>query len=503
MLRKIFKKIRGFELTLPKILGHSNDLSKINDGKEVVKREPKAFRVLDRTIGFFTNKSNDVHLFSLTKRPILVGITVLMLFFGVFGIWAVFAPIEGSVSASGQVVSSSSKKIIQHLEGGVIDEILVKEGDRVEAGELLIKLQNLSSQSQKNILEGNLYTLRVTEARLIAERDGDEEITLPKSNDSALLQVADAQERLFISRKRNVESQISILNARIEQSKKEIEGVKAQILSGEKQIKLVEEELENKKKLLAAGHIDRPRVIALERQIAVLTGKMSEDESTMARVEQQIGSTKLEIINVQNRFQNDVLNELKEVQSKISDIAEKLFVISDVFDRTEIKALQSGTVTNLQYHTVGGVISPGAQIMEIIPLNDDLVIEAKVSPTDIDAVLYAQNREENHITIDGISGSMAKVRLLALNSRKVGLLQGVLIHVSADTIVDNRNPAAMQYYLAQVRIPKSQLKTISNTKINLYPGMPVVVLIITEPRTLFSYLISPISSTFDRAFRER
>ncbi|MBQ4875493.1 MAG: HlyD family type I secretion periplasmic adaptor subunit [Rickettsiaceae bacterium H1] len=487
--------MKSFELSLPFILGHG---VKKKATKEVVKKNVNSVSLLDKLTSFFSDKTkNDVNLFKLTRRPLVIGIIVILVFFGFFGLWSAFAPIEGAVVANGQVVSSSNRKIIQHLEGGVIEKILVKEGDKVIGGEILIKLKNISSKSQKRILEDKLYNLKITEARLVAERDDKEKIVI--GDDIKFSKIIDNQERLFIAHRNNLASQIAILHARIEQNIKEKEGIEGQLLSEQEQMKLVEEELTNKRKLLASGNIDRPHVIALEKQFAVLNGKIAGDNALIARIDQQISSTKLEILNLKNKFQNDVVSELKEVQSNISDIEERLLTVCDIFDRTEIRAPQSGKVTNLQYHTVGGVISPSAKIMEIIPNNDDLVIEAKILPKDIDAVLYAQ--DSNVITIDGITGGVAKVKVLALNTRKVGLLQGVITNLSADTIVDPKTP--VQYYRAQVKIPKSQLKSVANSTVNLYPGMPVAVFIITEPRTLLSYLLSPISSTLDRAFRER
>ena len=310
------------------------------------------------------------------------------------------------------------------------------------------------------------------------------------------------QELLFKSRRNNIESQVGILKSTIEQSKKQIEGIRAQISSNEEQINLVKEEFDAKKKLLDDGNIDKPRVMALKKQLVALEGQRAEYNANLARIEQQIASKELEILNTYNKFQNDVINELKDVQYNIIDIEEKLLAIDDIIARTEIKAPRAGTITNLQYHTIGGVISPGSKIMEIIPFNDDLIVEAKILPKDIDAVLYAQHNKDNQVVIDNISGNKVKVRLLAFNSRTVALLNGVMMNVSADTILDNRNPA-LQYYLAQVKIPKSELKSTSQATLNLYPGMPVAIFITTEERTLLSYLLSPIISTMDRAFRER
>ena len=496
MLRKIFKKRKDIEFTLPIILGHG--LKKKNDKSKKKETNFSKDYIIDKFINFFFDKKNDSHLFKLTRRPLLIGIIVIITFFGIFGLWAAFAQIEGSVVANGQVTSLSNRKIIQHLEGGVIEKISVREGDEIKKGSVLINLRNISSKSQKTIFEEKLYNLKVTEARLIAERDGKEKIEI--GDKQTFTRVFDNQQRLFVSRKNNLESQIAILNNRIQQSNKEKEAVRGKLSSEEQQIKLVKEELENKQKLFVSGNIDRPSVIALEKQLAILTAKIAEGFLSIAKIDQQISNTGLEILNIQNKFQNDVITELKGVQADIFDIEKKLFTIVDVFDRTEIRAPQSGIVTNLQYHTIGGVIPSGAKIMEIIPINDDLVIEAKILPKDIDAVLHAKNT--NIITIDNITGSAIKVRILALNTRKVGLLEGVMTNVSADTIVDSKN-SAMQYYLAQIRIPKSQLKSIANKQINLYPGMPALVFIITESRTLLSYLLSPISSTLDTAFRER
>ena len=499
MLLKFFRKLKKIEFTLPVILGHHAPIT-IQDGDSVQDNSSSKKSILDKVTNFFIIKPESSELFQITKRPLFIGIIVIILFFGVLGTWSTFAPIEGAVVANGVVVSLSDRQIIQHLEGGVIQQIMIKENDKVESGQILIRLKNVSSNSQRAILEEKLHNLKATEERLLAERDSRDHIT--SNQNQNISDVNNNQRLLFNSRKNNIDSQVSILNKRIQQSKQEIKGIKAQLTAGEEQITLVKEELESKRKLLAAGNIDKPHVIALEKQRSALNGRIAEYNTNVARIEQQIGSTKLEIINIRNKFQNDVINELKDIQYSIIDIKKKLLAVDDVINRTEIRAPTSGTVTDLQYHTIGGVIPPGAKIMEIIPIDDDLVIKTKILPKDIDAVLHAQHSEENQVAIDNVNGNRVKVRLLAFNSRTVAVLNGVMLNVSADTIIDNRNPA-IQYYLAQVKIPKSELKSISKSEIHLYPGMPAAVFITTEKRTLLSYLLSPIISTMDRAFRER
>lgn len=457
------------------------------------------FKILDRIAGFFVNTENDAHLFALTRLPLSIGIIVISLFFGIFASWSFFAPIKSAVVATGQVIPSLNKQIIQHLEGGVIEKILVLEGDDVQQGQLLIRLKSVSAKSQQTILNDNLYNWQIEESRLIAERDDQDQFYLHNANNVNPSGMIDHQRRLFALHKKNLKNKISLFDSKIKQSKKEIESTIAQLSSERTQMELVEEELANKKALSVSGSISRPVLIALEKQRAMIIARIAREEATMARINQQIDSIALEKLDVINVFQNDVITELKNVQSNISDTKEKLFTIDDILYRTEIKAPQSGVVTNLKHHTVGGVISPGAKIMEIIPSNDDLFVEVKVSPVDIDAALYARN---NMVTIDGITGSITQIRIASLNSKKTGLLKGLMTNISADSINDSQNPNA-QYYLAQIKIPASQLKSNSGQPITLHPGMPVTAFIATESKTLFSYLLSPILSTFNTAFRER
>ncbi len=506
MFKSLKRFVEKLRLGLPLLLlGHGvqEGGKKVLTDKQINKNgiTNKANGFVDKcTNFFFTRDKYDQDLFKFIKRPLRVGVFVILIFFGVFCLWGVVANIEGYVVASGQVVSLSSRKMIQHFEGGIVEEIFVKEGDIVNKGDLLIKLKDVSAKSQKIILEERLHSLKATEARLIAERDGDDEIVVDEGYKWGGDEVVDNQKRLFISRKSNLNSQIKILEMQIQQGNNEKVGVEAQLLSAQQQMQLVIEELDSKKILFDSGNIDRPSIINLEKQLAVLRSKIAECNAMFARIEQQRSSTELEILNLKNKFQNDVVNELKEVQGNASDVEEKLLAVGDIFHRTEIKAPQTGVVTNLQYRTIGGVVAPGSKIMEIIPSGDQLVIEAKVLPKDIDAVLYA--KYNNVTTLDGITGSKARIRVLALNTRKVPLLSGVMTNISADTIADSQNPM-MQYYLANITIPASELKSTSGSKVVLYPGMPVMTFIITEPRTLFSYLLSPISSTFDSAFRER
>lgn len=426
-----------------------------------------------------------------SARPtILVGMVVLFLLFGVVGIWGALWPLASGAIAPGKVSVNSNVKEIQHLEGGIVKEILVKDGDIVTEGQLLLRLDNIAAQARSDEVRGQYLAAKATEARLISLRDGLEEITFPaellaaEKTDPKSHDILDTQRRLFTTKRDALEGQINILNQKIAQSGEEINGLRQQISSANTQIKLLSEEIAVKKQLLAQGNALKPQLLALERQQAQIIGERGNSQAMIARAEQTINEAKISILNQKNQVLNDTVTELRDIQVRISSLTEQGYAATDIAKRIEIKSPIAATVTKLNIHTVGGVVKPGETLLSLVPLNDKLIVEARIAPSDI-AVVH-----------DGLP---AQVRLTAFNLRYLRPVKGTVLTVSADRIDDPRTGEA--YYLARIEIPPSELAELGNLK--LTPGMPAETLIVTGKRTMLSYLVRPIRDSFGHAFHEQ
>ncbi len=424
----------------------------------------------------------------MARKPILVGGWLFIILFGFFGLWAVIAPIASAAIAPGKIILSGNKKTIQHFEGGIVDEIYVREGETVKAGEALIKLNETAARARLDLYRKQLLAAQAAEARLLAERDNKDEISFPPAvmkqrHNPDMAEIIESQQRLFNSRRTSIASQAGIIEQKKAQYSNEIKGLEAQIKAATAQIGYLQEEIHAVSTLLKQGNAQKPRLLALQRAQADLQGKRGEYKSSISRAEQAIAEADLEILNLQNDFANKVAAEYKENVDKIADLQERLKASEDIMDRIIITAPLSGVVTDLQAHTIGGVIKPGDKIMDIVPI-DELLVQAMVSPQDIDVVK---------------EGLEAHVRLTAYKARAVPPLKGVVVGVSADRFENPNN--GQSFFLARVQINESELQEHKN--IQLTPGMPADVLIITGERTLFGYMMTPITDAFRKAFREQ
>jgi HlyD family type I secretion membrane fusion protein len=426
----------------------------------------------------------------IARPTILFGVTAMAVIFGIFVFWSALAPLNSAAVAVGSVILDSNKKTIQHLEGGIVDEIYVREGDFVEKNQPLIRLDETAAKARYDLLKSQFISFKTAEARLIAERDDAESISFSKEllalepKSLVVRENLDSQRRLFDSRRRNTEGKISVIYQKIEQSKREIQGLEAQQASATEQIRLIRDELAGVRKLYASQNISKQRLRALEREEANLTGQRGEYIARISRAEQTIAEGEIEILNLRNDFQKEVVEELRDTQTQLADLEERIRASADTFQRIVVAAPLSGTIVDLKVHTVGGVISPGEKILDIVPQDDKLIIEAKVNPQDIDVVR---------------AGLIARVRLSAYKTRTVPPVDGIVRHVSADRFTDERS--GQSYYLARIEIDDEELRPLK--AVELYPGMPADVLIVTGERTLLSYLFSPITESFSKAFREQ
>lgn len=426
---------------------------------------------------------------NIARGAILFGVMMLVLIFGVFGLWAVLAPLDSAAIAPGKVTLDSNKKTIDHLEGGIVSEIDVREGEVVEEGDPLIVLDDTAVRARRDLYMGQYIAARASEARLIAERDNLDEVTFPPelmetaAEDEKIAANMDAQRRLFQSRRESLEGRTEVLQQQIKQSDEEINGLREQIKSSEQQLRLLNDEIKDVKHLLKSGNAPKTRLLALQRRSAEIEGEKGERQAMIARAEQRINEAKIEMYNLKTQFLNEVVEELKNTQVKLSDLEEQLRAAEDVMRRIVIRAPIGGEVTGLTVFTVGGAIAPREPIMSIVPSDDKLIVQARVKPQDIDVVR---------------PGLLARVRLLAYKVRNVPPVEGEVVTVSADRFEDERS--GEPYFTARIEIGEDQLSKLED--VELSPGMPVEVLIVTGSRSLFSYLVSPIKDSFNRAFRE-
>ncbi len=423
-----------------------------------------------------------------TRRVIWTSILTVVVIFGLGGYWVATAKLDSAAIANGVIIVKSERKTIQHLEGGIVHKILVAAGDKVAANQVMIQLDATSAEANKELLQGRLFTATALENRLLAERDGHDQINFSDSllnndHDPDVVEAMSGETHIFVARREALAGQTAILQQKIAQLKEEIRGLDAQQKAEQRQVVLILEEIRDQDSLVKKGLARKTRVLALQRHLAELEGQRGEYLASIARAKQQIGEAKLSMIDLKNRQMSEVVTTLREVQARIDDTEERLRASIDVLRRTEIRAPQAGTVADLQIHTTGGVIRPGERIMDLVPKDDELVIEADLRPEDIDVV---------HI------GLRAQIRLTAFNRRSTPPVDGRVTFVSPDRLINSET--GLPYYKVVVEVLPESLEKLHD--IELYPGMGAVAFIATGSRTALDYLISPIADSFERAMRE-
>lgn len=416
---------------------------------------------------------------------ILLGLVLIAAVFGGAGGWAAIAKIHGAVIAGGVVTVEQQRRRVQHLEGGVIDEIAVRDGDRVEAGQLLIRLSDARAAATLSIVDVALRKERAQEARLFTEQRGDLEIAFPAElADDVRLDVAemrDAARQVFTARTRARTGAERILTQRIEQLKREGEGLRAQERAKSGQLNLITEEIVDISQLFEQGQATKSRLRALQRAELQLQGERGELTAAIARTEKAIGETQLEILQRELDFQRGVAEELEATQTRIRDLEQRASAARDVLTRLEIVAPVSGVVVGLAVNTLGAVAPPGQTLLEIVPSEGALYVEVRIRPQDRDDVYVGQN---------------ADVRLPAFDQRTTPTLDGELAYVSADALFDAE--ARAHFYSARVALRPAA----DSADVRLEPGMPAEVMIRTDERTALDYLTRPILDSINRAWRE-
>jgi len=415
-----------------------------------------------------------------------IGLVIVLSTVVFFGAWSMLAPIDSSALAPGVIAVKSHKKSIQHLDGGIVKTIFVKAGDAVKAGDILIKLDDVQVKAQLEISRGLYISLLAQQARLMAERDHSDSISYPDTLTGDSERVAQAkriQQQIFLTRKNTHKGEISVLKQRIDQLHSKIEGLHQQQLSNQELVRSYQEEIEDLKDLLNDGFADRSRLRDIQRNYTIKIGEIAELKADIASTQIKIGETQLEILQIEKKSQEDIAAQLGETNAKLIDAEERVTALTDKVLRTDIKAPVSGHVMNMAVHTEGGVILPGEPILDIVPQGEELIVEAQVSPMDIDRV---------HV------GLVAQVRLSAFKQALIPVVEGKLITLSADRLMDEKT--GMPYFNARIELTPESLQELEGFE--LLPGMPAEVLINTGERTVFEYLTQPVSNAFARGFIE-
>jgi HlyD family type I secretion membrane fusion protein len=423
------------------------------------------------------------------RQPLFWGVLTLLLVFGFGGGWAALAPLAGAAIAPGVISPDGSRRTVQHLEGGIIHELLARDGEIVEVGQPLVVLEGVDARAEVGRLRERLRALAATEARLIAERASAAriEFTHPILTDTADPKVAAArraQANQLEARRAADANREAILGQRIEQLHLQIAGYERQVEANRGQRELIEEEAVDVEQLYRKGLERKARLLALQREQADLLGEEGELTALIARTQEAIGETRLQISDLRIQRMEEIDAEFAKVQMERGESEEELAAARDKLRRTVILAPVAGTVLNSRFKTTGGVIRPGDPILDLMPLEEELIIEARLSPTDIEEVAPGQD---------------AYVMFPSLPRRTVPRIAGQVRSVSADALIEERS--GMTYYLAKVQVDRDQLAE-ATPGVELTPGMPAEVFIATTERTVLEYLLQPITQTFARTFRE-
>jgi HlyD family secretion protein len=422
------------------------------------------------------------------KRITRAGFLSMLVFVGGFSAWSWFTELNGAVVAHATLVSESYTKKIQHRDGGIVQKILVRDGDLVKAGQELVLLDPTETKAELGIVQSLLSESLVKKARLEAQRDGLRAMTLPQEveankADADLAEIINGQQKLLVSTSDAVKGKRDQFDQQVSQLTEQIGGIDAQLESKKAQLKLINDELVNLRKLYQQGLVPVTRILQTEREVAQLTGEQGELFGQRASANGRIGEVKVQMIQLDEQNRNQALTDLREADAKIAELKERRISATARLSRMSIKAPTDGTIYQMSIHTEGGVISPGEALMLLVPEGDDLVLQAQVSPKD---------RPQIH------TGQSAMIKFPSFNARTTPEVSGTITQIGADvTRVDAQTPP---YYAVRLVISAAQLKLLGDNK--LEPGMGAEAFIQTTARSPFSYLIKPLRDQIEHAWRE-
>lgn len=424
---------------------------------------------------------------SLRRHMLASGAVAVLLAAGVGG-WAMASTLAGAVVAPGTFVVGSYVKAVQHPTGGVVGELLVTEGAYVEAGETVLRLDATQERAALAIVTKRLDELTARQARLVAERDGLPELRFPpellaRAQEPVAAEAMASEMRLFAIRREARDGNKAQLQERIAQLEHEVSGFGSQQEAFDRSLAILADEIAKLQGLYDQRLVSAQRLNSLEREAATVSADRAEAVAYQAQAAGRIAETRLQILQLEQDLRAEAGNELRDIDAQIGELVERRIAAEDKLARIELKAPQSGTVHQLAMHTVGGVVSPADKIMLIVPGNDELTVEARVNPSDIDQVALGQK---------------ALLRLSAFNQRTTPELNGEVDRVAADLSEDERT--GQTYYLVRIRIPRAELSRLDG--LGLVPGMPAEAFIQTGERTALSYFLKPLNDQITRAFRE-
>ncbi len=422
------------------------------------------------------------------RGPVMAGLAVVAIALGGFGAWAASAPLSSAVVAGGTLVVEGNRKTVQHLEGGILKEILVADGQQVAAGQPLMRFEETKAQTTLAAVQAQLDAARAAEARLMAERDGARAVVFPadllaRRHEPKLAEILQQQEAEFSARRLTRESEVAVWRQQVAQAEAEMAGYQAQADSKQRQMGLMQDKLAGLRKLAADGYYPKNRLREEEGALAALQGNAGSDAAAIARAGNAAAQAKLQLLNAEQKAREQANVALSEVQARIGDLTQQLTAAQDVARRTLVTAPVDGVVQGLKIFTVGGVVPPGGELMDVVPVNDRLVIEARLQPQDVEAVSQGQK---------------AEVRLTGLDAKTTPVLEGKVLTVSADRFTDKIANSA--WYTARVEVGPEQLAQVADYR--LQPGMPADVMIVGTERTALDYLLKPLGDHFAKAFRE-
>ena len=420
------------------------------------------------------------------KGTVNFGIFVIFMLVGVFGIWLGMAPLNSAAVAVGKINVVSNKKIIQHLEGGVVDKIFVKDGDVVKAGDPLVEIKNVALQSEIGIVRADYLRTSAIVSRLEAQKDDANEIKF--SDDikqiSGYEEVANGQISIFNEQKKLLDNEKTILKQRIKQLENQIQGAKAIMSAKKDRIASLNEEIREWERLFKEQLADKVRLRDLNREKTAVEGELAAGTAEIARLGVQINETQGQIALRDRSFKEDILKKLEDAKIRLVDLEQRYNALKDQSERTIVKSPVEGSVVELAFHTIGGVIRPGERIMSIVPDDTDYVVEAKLNVVDIDTV---------HV------GQLADIRFSAFQHKPSFVMEGKITYVSADSVQDN---AGHSYYDIKAELTPEGMKEFDRNEFFIVPGMPVEVMIKTGDRTMLEYILKPFIDMFKRAFNE-
>ncbi|MFC3124559.1 HlyD family type I secretion periplasmic adaptor subunit [Pseudoroseomonas globiformis] len=423
-----------------------------------------------------------------TRGAMLLGLVSIGVFFGGFAAWSFLAPLSEAAIAPGQIRAEGQRRVIQHLEGGIVREILARDGDKVKAGQVLMRLDEVQSDVGLGTVRAQRWALLAQDARLAAEARGATEIAFPaellNSDDPRALEAMTGQRTLFAARQTSLTSQLQVLEARIAQHEATAASAQGQIASQRRQLDLINREARDVEVLVRQGLERMPRLLGLQRNMASLEGNMVDLRGQVERAEASVAEARNQIRQTRDQRMAEISTEAREIRGRLNEAEEKLRGAHDMVTRRDITAPEDGTILGSKFFNTGAVVRPGEPVMELVPAADRLVAEVQLQPNDIDVVY---------------PGLQSEIRLPAFKQRLVPYVHGHVTYVASDVTMDERT--RQSYYRVQVAVDQDQIDRLEN--VQLVPGMPVEAQIQIGERSFFRYMMQPVLDSFHRAFREQ